>query len=185
MQTPGINEDWNQPRCWSEPSKYRSAGTPPSSFLFFNTAWLLTPESNQTSRISEPLENVFPLPHNGQVNPSGRKSFISLLNQASVPSFATNWENFSMIRGSKNSSLHSRQTKAGTGTPQYLCRERHQSGRSFTIAEILSFPAAGTHFTSCSIALISFPLKPSLSMDKNHCLVARKIIGFLQRQQCG
>src|SRR5476649_2384185 len=52
------SDEWNQPRCWSEPSRYRSAGKasclpcepcpcgPPS------TVWWVVPESNQTSSVS-------------------------------------------------------------------------------------------------------------------------------------
>ena len=42
--------DWNQPRCWSEPSRYRSAGLPKPRAA--STASWVTPESNQTSRMS-------------------------------------------------------------------------------------------------------------------------------------
>ena len=46
------SDDWNQPRCWSEPSMYASAGnrTPRSH----STARQLLPESNQTSSVSRP-----------------------------------------------------------------------------------------------------------------------------------
>src|SRR3546814_18378571 len=47
---PVSSDDWNQPRCWSEPSRYRSAGLPrPRSS---STVSWVTPESNQTSRMS-------------------------------------------------------------------------------------------------------------------------------------
>src|SRR4030042_2417524 len=79
----GIKEDWNHPRCWSEPSKYKAQGKS-SSFLFFNTAWWLIPESNQTSQISSQRANLRPW-HLGQANPSGKNAFISSLNQISLP----------------------------------------------------------------------------------------------------
>ena len=45
------NDDWNHPLCWSEPSKYRSATTPLEN-LFSETVEWVTPESNQTSKVS-------------------------------------------------------------------------------------------------------------------------------------
>ena len=50
VPTASSSEDWNQPRCWSEPSRYRSAGQgrPRASST---KAWV-EPDSNQTSTMS-------------------------------------------------------------------------------------------------------------------------------------
>ena len=45
------SELWNQPRCWSEPSRYTSAGYS-SSGRYSQTAFQETPESHHTSRMS-------------------------------------------------------------------------------------------------------------------------------------
>src|SRR5690606_8016412 len=57
---PVSSDEWNQPRCWSEPSRYRSAGHASSSACEPLTAWswppstvaCVVPESNQTSSVS-------------------------------------------------------------------------------------------------------------------------------------
>src|SRR5471032_3657437 len=47
------SEEWNQPRCWSEPSRYRSAGKADCSLCEpRSTVWWVEPESNQTSSVS-------------------------------------------------------------------------------------------------------------------------------------
>ena len=58
----------------------------------------------------------------------------------------------------------------------------HQSLRSRIIAAMRSLPQAGSHFTS-SQARMASSLKEST--EQNHCGVARKMMGFLQRQQWG
>ena len=45
------SELWNQPRCWSEPSRYRSAGVRISGNSC-DTQWCDTPESTHTSMMS-------------------------------------------------------------------------------------------------------------------------------------
>ena len=57
------SEDWNQPRCWSEPSRYITVSGPPSRLRWMparpgkcsgssSTKACVEPESNQTSRMS-------------------------------------------------------------------------------------------------------------------------------------
>src|SRR6185503_7998354 len=51
------SDDMNQPRCWSEPSRYMSATGAWPSFIasgawVANAHWCTTPESNQTSSVS-------------------------------------------------------------------------------------------------------------------------------------
>ena len=53
---PTSSELWNQPRCWSLPSRYMSAGHVRSSRNGSTASWL-EPESNQTSRMSRSRSN--------------------------------------------------------------------------------------------------------------------------------
>src|SRR4051812_24055587 len=47
------SEEWNQPRCWSEPSRYRSDGKAETSACEpRSTVWCVVPESNHTSSVS-------------------------------------------------------------------------------------------------------------------------------------
>ncbi len=85
----------------------------------------------------------------------------------------------------------------GIGTPQTRCRETHQSGRFSTIPRMRSFPQAGTKPLRASIssmassAALRMVVRPrpgnstSRSRPIHHWSVARKMTGFLQRQQCG
>src|SRR5690625_1642678 len=76
-------EELNQPRYWSLPSKYTSAGRLWSSRCI-KTASCEEPESNQTSIISVSFVN-FPFGLCSDVNPSGNKSFASHSNQIFDP----------------------------------------------------------------------------------------------------
>ena len=58
----------------------------------------------------------------------------------------------------------------------------HQSARSRIMLFMRSMPQPGTQRTSSHAAQAS-SLKEST--EQNHCGVARKMMGFLQRQQCG
>ena len=58
----------------------------------------------------------------------------------------------------------------------------HQSARSRIMAAMRSLPQAGSQRTFSHAATAS-SLKEST--EQNHCGVARKMIGLLQRQQCG
>ena len=75
------------------------------------------------------------------------------------------------------------------GTPQARWRDTTQSGL-VTIMPVMRFsPCGGTHAVS-SIAFSARSRKDSvpsigLSMAMNHCGVARKITGFLERQEWG
>src|SRR5690625_1775576 len=76
-------EELNQPRYWSLPSKYTSAGRLWSSRCV-NTASWDEPESNHTSIISVSFVNS-PFGLCSDVNPSGNKSFASHSNQMFEP----------------------------------------------------------------------------------------------------
>ena len=70
------------------------------------------------------------------------------------------------------------------GTPQARWREMHQSGRFSIMPWMRSLPQAGIQFT-LSMLSSAFFRRSFVSMEMNHCSVARKMTGFLQRQQCG
>ena len=76
------------------------------------------------------------------------------------------------------------QVKATMDTPHARWREMHQSGRSCTIERKRSLPQPGTHVTVFAFPMIFFR-RSFFCMEMNHCSVARKITGFLQRQQWG
>ena len=86
---------WNQPRYWSSPSMYTSAGQNPWSF-FMEARWV-EPESNHPSRVSSSLVKPDALPQWGQVKPAGRISAASLANQALEPSAAKRSEMIPMV----------------------------------------------------------------------------------------
>ena len=72
------------------------------------------------------------------------------------------------------------------GEPQRRCREMTHSRRFSTMPAMRASPQAGVHFTRAIAA--SEPPRTSVegsSRRANHWIVARKITGFLQRQQCG
>ena len=68
------------------------------------------------------------------------------------------------------------------GRPHLRWREMHQSVRSRIMDFMRSTPQAGTQRTSSAAAQAS-SLKDST--EQNHWGVARKMMGFLQRQQWG
>ena len=68
------------------------------------------------------------------------------------------------------------------GRPQRRWRLMHQSARSRIMDFIRSMPQPGTQRTSSQAAQAS-SLKEST--EQNHWGVARKMMGFLQRQQWG
>ncbi|MNN47587.1 hypothetical protein D3C81_1620150 [compost metagenome] len=114
MAQPVSSEEWNQPRCWSEPSRYRSARGPVSWPMLCeprSTCQWVVPESNQTSRVSAIL-SYWPAS-------SPSSSAASSLNQASMPSFSTRLATSSIsstVRGCSSPVCLSR--KNGIGTPQ-------------------------------------------------------------------
>ncbi len=73
---------------------------------------------------------------------------------------------------------------AGIGVPQVRWREMHHSGWFSIICAHALSPHAGVHAT-CGIFSTMLLRSRLTSIAMNHCAVARKITGFLQRQQCG
>ena len=196
------SEDWNQPRCWSEPSRYMTTSAPPSrlrrmparpgkcSASSSVNAWV-EPESNQTSRMSSTLLPVL-------VGGSPRKrSRASAAYQASAPSLLEGRRDAGIdarvVRGFRPRRRRSR-TKSAIGTPQARWRESTQSGR-LSIMPVMRFsPCGGTQRVTPIAAArggaacrrpASSPPMIGLSMAMNHCGVLRKITGFFERHECG
>ena len=178
-------ELWNQPRCWSEPSRYISAGKWSTSRFLHTLVWL-TPDSHHTSRMSfSGSRSATPAPHFGQTVSAGRKSAGRFVNQASAPSVPNSSMTASNVSAVATVSPHFEHLKTGIGTPHERWREMHQSGRSATIEPMRLDAQAGIHSTSDSIALLAASRRPVSSMETNHWSVARKMTGSWQRQQCG
>ena len=134
---PVSSELWNQPRCWSEPSRYMSAGYWQSARCEprITERWVV-PESNHTSSVS------FILTYWSASSPS--KSFASSENQASIPDFSTRSATCSVSSAVRGCSFpFSLCRKKGIGTPQLRWRETHQSGRPLIIASSRARPQAG------------------------------------------
>ena len=90
-------EDWNQPRYWSPPSKYTSAGYWRLS-RWPATAAQVEPESNHTSMISFSLEKR-PLPHLGQARPAGTSSSAVRSNHTLEPCSRNSPATWEMVSG--------------------------------------------------------------------------------------
>src|SRR2546429_8839278 len=94
-------EEWNQPRYWSPPSRYRSEGQGRLGSWPRTAAWL-EPDSNQTSMMSVSFSNVVPAQCRHLV-PGGTRRSASGLYQASAPARAKNsttaWLIFGSVRG--------------------------------------------------------------------------------------
>src|SRR5580700_4015981 len=129
----------------------------------------------------------------GHFMPAGRIASDSDVNQASAPELANSSTTLRLIAWSLSGLPQLSQRKTAMGTPQTRCREMHQSGRVAIIFESRSSPHDGSHFT-CLISsrvrerkMSSFDFPPGMgvSIEMNHCSVARKITGLWQRQQCG
>src|SRR6202158_6089591 len=118
-------DEWNQPRCWSPPSVYRSAGAW-SSRSMSRTACQLAPDSNQTSRMSISLRHSV-LPQM-QAFWAGSRSAGAWMYQASAPSL---WKRSTMdllTAGSLSGVWQRSQRKTAMGAPQMRWRETHQGG---------------------------------------------------------
>ena len=162
------SDDWNQPRCWSEPSRYRSAGKRrPSLARWRHTLVWDTPDSHHTSRMSFSGRSSVQ-PQTSHFVPRGRYSEGSMVNHASAPLVLN-----SSITASKVSSVatvepHLAHLNTGMGTPQLRWREMHQSGRSATMDPMRFFAQAGTQLTSELMAVSARSRRAFLSMETNH-----------------
>src|ERR1700682_3244539 len=135
--------------------------------------------------------NVVP-PQCRHFAPGASRASASEEYQASAPDFANKAMTLRFREGSFIGFSQPSHKNTAMGTPQMRCREMHQSGRVAIMFEMRSSPHAGSHFTfliSSSVRVRSVPpcagSPKGVSMEMNHCSVARKIIGLWQRQQCG
>ncbi len=146
----------------------------------------LTPESNQTSRMSFSLPNDVP-PHAGQDEPWGSSSAGVGANQASAPS----------RRNSSCDVVEDRRVER-SGSPQAMQVQRGDRHAPEPLARDAPVGAVLDHARRSAVSapardpldavdLVRAPAAAGrcASMRMNHCSVARKMTGFLQRQQCG
>src|SRR6266436_4667149 len=137
--------------------------------------------------MSVSLEN-FAAPHLAHFVPEGIRASGSGVYQASPPDCANRSTTLRLSWGLFRGEPQASHRKTAMGTPQMRCLETHQSGRVAIMLEIRSSPQAGSHFTfliSSKVRLRSVPPARGVSMEMNHCSVARKMRGLWQRQQCG
>ena len=150
------SEEWNQPRCWSEPSRYITVSSPPSRLRLMpascgkcfgssSTKACVEPESNQTSRMSSTFcqPSLARLPRKRSAAPGAY--------QASAPSFSKASTMRSSTSGSCRTSTEPSGfslTNTAIGTPQARWREITQSGRPSIMPLMRFWPAAGTHWVS-------------------------------------
>ena len=76
-------------------------------------------------------------------------------------------------------------TNTAIGTPQARWRLMHQSGRPATIEPMRLRPWSGTNCVASIAASAFLRICSGPSRRMNHCGVARKISGALERQECG
>src|SRR6185369_133367 len=113
--------------------------------------------------------------------------------QASAPSLWKSSTMLLLIFLSLSGVWHFSHMKTAMGTPQIRWREMVQSGRVAIMLEMRSCPHEGSQTTlaiSSSVRWRKLVAAPSgavigVSMEMNHCSVARKMTGLWQRQQCG
>ncbi len=91
----------------------------------------------------------------------------------------------STTSGSRSTSPLALSTNSAIGTPQARWRETHQSGRLSTMPRIRLRPCAGTQRVASIAASALSRSAPGPSIGMNHCGVARKISGALERHECG
>src|SRR6202048_199837 len=147
------SEDWNQPRCWSLPSRYITVSLPPSTLRLMpaspgkctgsssTKAWV-EPESNQTSQMSSTFF------HCSLASEPRKRSRAPSTYQASAPSCskasAMRLLTASSCRISAEPSPFSR-TNTAIGTPQARWREITQSGLLSIMPVMRFWPDGGTH----------------------------------------
>src|SRR5450755_620020 len=150
------NDDWNQPRCWSDPSRYITVSSPPSTLRLTpaspgkctgsssTNAWV-EPESNQTSQMSSTFF------HSSLARDPRNRSRAPPMYQASAPSCS----NASAIRALTASSCRISaepspfsRTNTAIGTPQARWREITQSGLLLIMPLMRFWPDGGTHWVS-------------------------------------
>src|SRR5438876_296402 len=113
---------------------------------------------------------------------------VASVYQESAPDFANSSTTLRFTAGSFSGLPHPVHANTAIGTPHTRCREMHQSGRVSTILEMRSSPHSGSHFTfliSSRARVRNGPSGIAVSIEMNHCSVARKITGLWQRQAGG
>src|SRR5579872_5066120 len=122
----------------------------------------------------------------GHFVPAGRRLSDSGVNQASAPDLANSSTTFLFTDLSLSGLPQSWHRNTAIGTPQTRCREMHQSGRVSIMFESRSSPHDGSHFTFLisasvrerSVSFLPAPPSMGVSIEMNHCSVARKITGL-------
>ena len=146
------SEEWNQPRCWSEPSRYITVSGPPSALRLMpascgkcsgssSTKACVEPESNQTSRMSSTFcqSSLARLPRKRSRAPSAYQASAPSASKASTMRTSTSGS----CRISTEPSACAL-TNTAIGTPQARWREITQSGR-VSIMPVMRFsPCGGT-----------------------------------------
>src|SRR6185295_16801851 len=130
----------------------------------------------------------FVLPHLAHLVPGGIRASACGVYQASAPPRANSSITLRFRAGLFKGLPQPSHKNTAIGTPQMRCREMHQSGRVAIMFEMRSSPQGGSHFTfliSSRVRLRRVPPAIGVSMEINHCSVARKMMGLWQRQQCG
>ena len=180
-------EEWNHPRCWSPPSRYRSAGQGSPGSWPSTAAWL-EPDSNHTSMMSISLRN-FVLPHFAHFVPAGRISSAGCLYQASAPSRANRLDDELVDRWIVQELVAAFALEHRDGhAPDALARDAPVGTRGDHVGDALFAPRRipldlADLFQRAAAQRSAVGSLPSIEM--NHCSVARKMIGLWQRQQCG
>ena len=187
---PTSSELWNQPRYWSLPSRYMSAGHGQLRALrqhrLVARAGVEPDVEDVASRARTRCRRT-----SGTPCPSGTNSSSGRSYQASAPCCVEDVSDaLDQRRRSAATRRHAVQETAGIGTPQARWREMHQSGRLASMLWMRSSPQAGIHSTPLdrlerASAACAAGRRRSRSIAMNHCGVARKITGLWQRQQCG
>src|SRR5207244_11409852 len=91
-------------------------------------------------------------PHSGHGGPGGMKALAGRSYQEAAPYFSNTAAVRSMSGVGRRASPQAAQSTAGIGTPHTRWREMHQSGRFATMLYMRSWPHAGYHLKSLSIA---------------------------------
>src|SRR5215471_7547144 len=137
--------------------------------------------------MSVSFSNFVPL-QCGHFVPAERIVSDSGVNHESAPDFAKSSTTFLLIALSLSGLPQLEHKNTAIGTPQTRWREMHQSGRVAIMLEMRSSPQAGSQITcliSSRVRLRSVPSLMGVSIEMNHCSVARKMTGWWQRQQWG
>src|SRR6202451_1317261 len=119
----------------------------------------------------------------------GETVSASSVYQASAPERANSAATFLFTLGSLSGLPQDSHKNTAMGTPHTRWREMHQSGRVAIMFDKRSSPHAGSHFPFLMSSIVRErsvpPPSMGVSMEMNHCSVARKMTGLWQRQQWG